>query len=144
MASRRKDNERIWATVDRSRSPPQREFARRMGSEPTEAERKLWWHLRHRIELRDTHFRRQVRIGPYIADFASHGLKLIVEIDGSQHAERESDLTRTRRLEANGYCVLRFWNNDVLSNVDGVLDVICAALRTPAPDPSPQGGGEKE
>jgi len=120
-----------------------------MRNEPTEAERKLWWHLRHRVELGGTHFRRQVRIGPYIADFASHSLKLIIEIDGSQHAERASDAVRTQRLEADGYCVVRFWNNDVLSNIDGVLTVILEAVSasgstpTPTPDPSPQGGGEQ-
>ena len=99
-----------------------------MRAAPTDAERKLWWHLRHRLELRSTHFRRQARIGPYIADFASHRLKLIVEIDGSQHVDRVNDIARTRRLEADGYRVLRFWNNDVLTNIDGVLETILSAV----------------
>jgi very-short-patch-repair endonuclease len=117
-----------------------------MRKEPTEAERKLWWHLRHRLPVEGTHFRRQVHIGPYLADFACHRSKLIVEIDGGQHAERTAqDAARTVRLEAEGYRVLRFWNNDVLSNTDGVLTVIQSALTTtPTPDPSPQGGGEKK
>ena len=125
---------------------PQRTFARGMRKEPTEAERKLWWHLRHRLPVDGSHFRRQVQIGPYLADFACHQSKLIVEIDGGQHAERTmQDAARTRRLEAEGYRVLRFWNNDVLSNIDGVLTAIQSALTTtPTPDPSPQGGGEKK
>jgi very-short-patch-repair endonuclease len=93
-----------------------------MRKAPTEAERKLWWHLRHRLALNGSHFRRQVQIGPYIADFACHELKLVIEIDGGQHgAQTEKDEMRTRRLESEGYRVLRFWNNDVLANIDGVL-----------------------
>ena len=127
-------------------APPQRVFARRMRKAPTEAERKLWWHLRHRLPVEGTHFRRQVQIGPYLADFACHQSKPIVEIDGGQHAERTTqDAIRTRRLEAEGYRVLRFWNNDVLSNIDGVLtEIHNAAAATPTPGPSPQGGGEKQ
>jgi len=116
-----------------------------MCSAPTEAERKLWWHLRHRLAPTGTHFRRQVRIGRYIADFASYKSKLIIEVDGSQHAARATqDLNRTALFEANGYHVLRYWNNDVLANIDGVLEDIQRAITTtPTPDPSPQGGGEK-
>jgi very-short-patch-repair endonuclease len=131
--------------MDRSKAPPQRIFARRMRAAPTEAERKLWWHLRHRLNLRGTHFRRQVQIGRYIADFANHQLNLIVEIDGGQHATQSADRSRTHFLQAEGYRVLRFWNGDVLSNIDGVLTEIQAAITTtPTPDPSPQGGGEKK
>jgi very-short-patch-repair endonuclease len=137
------DDERIWGRTDHSMAPPQREHARRMRREPTEAERKLWWHLRRRVDLRGTHFRRQVQIGPYIADFCNHRLKLIVEIDGGQHASQPADQARTRRLNQEGYRVLRFWNNEVLSNTDGVLTAIQSAITsTPTPDPSPQGGGE--
>ena len=139
------DEPRIWTRRDRSVSAPQRTRARQMRMAPTDAERKLWTHLRHRLPLVETHFRRQVRIGPYIVDFACHRSKLIVEVDGGQHAQNvAADRERTRRLEADGYRVLRFWNNDVLSNVDGVLAEIHRALTmTPTPDPSPQGGGEK-
>ena len=146
MIARERNDDRPWAPTDRTMTPPQRAFARRMRREPTEAERKLWWHLRHRLPVEGTHFRRQVQIGPYLADFACHRSKLIVEIDGGQHAERTAqDAARTVRLEAEGYRVLRFWNNDVLSNTDGVLTVIQSALTTtPTPDPSPQGGGEKK
>ena len=146
MVARNRGDDRPWARTDRAMAPPQRTFARGMRKEPTEAEQKLWWHLRHRLPVEGTHFRRQVQIGPYLADFACHRSKLIVEIDGGQHAERTAqDAARTVRLEAEGYRVLRFWNNDVLSNTDGVLTVIQSALTTtPTPDPSPQGGGEKK
>lgn len=113
-----------------------------MRADPTNAERKLWWHLRHRIDLQQTHFRRQVQVGPYIANFASHRLKLIIEIDGSQHADRKSDVVRTRRLEADGYRVLRFWNNDVLMNIDGVLEAILSAVSLLPPPPTPPHKGE--
>jgi very-short-patch-repair endonuclease len=112
---------------------------------PTEAERKLWWHLRHRLALSGSHFRLQVRIGPYLADFACHNTKLIIEIDGGQHGtQTRKDDARTLRLHSDGYRVLRFWNNEVLSNIDGVLTEIQNAITTtPTPNPSPQGGGEK-
>jgi very-short-patch-repair endonuclease len=117
-----------------------------MRSTPTDAERKLWWHLRRRLPVANSHFRRQVRIKQYIVDFACHAAHLIVEIDGGQHASATVvDAERTGTLEANGYRVLRFWNNDVLGNVEGVLEEIQRAMTTtPTPDPSPQGGGEEE
>jgi very-short-patch-repair endonuclease len=113
---------------------------------PTEAERKLWWHLRHRLPVEaTTHFRRQVRLGRYIVDFASHRACLVIEVDGGQHAERTAqDLERTRFIESHGYRVLRYWNNDVLTNINGVLeDILSAITTTPTPNPSPQGGGEQ-
>jgi very-short-patch-repair endonuclease len=87
-----------------------------------------------------------VQIGPYIADFACHQLKLVVELDGGQHGLRVAeDEKRAQRLQRDGYRVLRFWNNDVLSNIDGVMGAILDAIAaTPTPDPSPQGGGEKK
>jgi very-short-patch-repair endonuclease len=144
MIAKDQSDDRIWARTDRAMVSPQRGFARRMRKAPTEAERKLWWHLRHRLSLDGSHFRRQVQIGPYIADFACHVLKLIVEIDGGQHGlQLAEDAARTRRLQSEGYRVLRFWNNEVLSNIDGVMTIIQNAA-TPTPDPSPQGGGEKK
>jgi len=115
-----------------------------MRAEPTDAEKKLWRHLRSRLAVDGTHFRRQVRLGSYIVDFACHQARLIIEVDGGQHTESVSaDLERTKFLEAQGYRVLRFWNNDVLRNIDGVLEAIQSAITsTPTPNPSPQGGGE--
>ena len=140
-----KDEPRIWARRDRSIISPNEVFARDMRKAPTDAEKKLWWHLRHRLPISDTHFRRQVRIGRYIVDFASHRAKLVVEIDGGQHVEQAAaDAERTRFLESEGYRVVRFWNNEVLTKIDGVLEAIASALATtPTPDPSPQGGGER-
>jgi very-short-patch-repair endonuclease len=143
MASTRGEN-RTWAKRDRSIVPPQRVHAQSMRANPTDAERRLWLQLRHRFAMTGTHFRRQVQIGRYIADFVSHGAKLVIEVDGGQHAERAAfDAERTRLFESHGYRVLRYWNNDVLSNIDGVLEDIRRAITsTPTPDPSPQGGGE--
>jgi len=116
-----------------------------MRAAPTEAECKLWWHLRHRLAIPGTHFRRQVQIGRYVADFVCHAHRLVIEVDGSQHGVKSAvDQERTRVLETHGYRVLRFWNNDVLSNINGVLeDIQCALTATPTPNPSPQGGGER-
>ena len=121
----------------------QREFARRMRAEPTDAERVLWLRLRHDIKLVGSHFRRQAAIGPFIVDFASRKAKLVIELDGGQHDwQQASDALRKRQIEAAGYSILRFWNNDVLGNLEGVLSEIQRAL-PPTPDPSPQGGGEQ-
>jgi very-short-patch-repair endonuclease len=136
---------RTWARRDRGIKSPNELRARAMRIEPTEAERKLWWNLRHRLALPASHFRRQVRLGHYIVDFASHGLKLVIELDGGQHAERtELDAKRTRFLEREGYRVLRFWNNDVMQNIDGVLEMIQSfILATPTPNPPHKGEGKK-
>ena len=142
--SRRSGEERTCATQDRSLVLPNRVRARAMRAEPTEAERKLWWHLRHYLPLTNTHFRRQVRLGSYLVDFVSHAARIVIEVDGGQHAERsDADAARTKFLEAEGYRVLRYWNNDVLRNIDGVLEDIQRKITsTPTPNPSPQGGGE--
>ncbi|MDP3619174.1 MAG: DUF559 domain-containing protein [Ramlibacter sp.] len=130
--------------------------ARLLRRDATEAEKKLWHYLRQ-PPFKQHHFRRQATIGPYFADFASHQLKLVLEVDGGQHAGNASDETRTEYLQANGYRVLRFWNNDVLENMPGVLSAIDVAInvtrttgsrsadRPPTPDPSPPqaGGGEQ-
>ena len=100
-----------------------------MRAAPTDAERKLWWHLKHRLAVPDTHFRRQVGLGPYIVDFASHNARLIIEVDGGQHLKQEEyDAERTAFLAYKGYCVLRFWNNDVLAEIESVLGAIMDAL----------------
>ena len=107
-----------------------RRTARRLRVNATEAETTLWRHLRE-LETKGTHFRRQVPIGPYVADFACMAARLVIEVDGSQHGEHENkarDDERTRWLEAEGYRVVRFWNNDLVQNPEGVLDVIYGAL----------------
>jgi very-short-patch-repair endonuclease len=131
---------RVWAKRNRSIVPPQRRFARAMRAAPTEAERKLWWHLRHRLLTPGTHFRRQVRIGRYIAAFACLAKRIIIEIDGGQHGTSLLDRNRTKVLQANGYRLLRYWNNDVLSNIDGVLEDILSAMPRPPPQPLPTRG----
>ena len=113
-----------------------------MRRDMTEPERKLWKALRWRLPIEGTHFRRQVSIGPYIADFCSHGAKLIIEVDGEQHGDEMiamRDSTRTAFLNSAGYRVIRFSNRDVLLEIDSVLNTIAAALEaTPTPNPSPQ------
>ncbi|MEJ0078603.1 MAG: endonuclease domain-containing protein [Alphaproteobacteria bacterium] len=86
----------------------------------TDAERKLWLLLRDR-RLDKTKFRRQVSFGPYILDFVCFERKLVIEVDGGQHGESQTDKTRDARLIAEGFRVVRYWNNDVLKNPEGVL-----------------------
>ena len=108
--------------------------SRELRSNSTDAEKLLWRHLRNR-QLEGVRFNRQVPIGPYICDFAARTAKLIVELDGGQHAEAlQYDLSRTRFLQSRGYRVIRFWNNDVLQNIEGVVESILQAL---ADRPSP-------
>ena len=107
-------------------APALRKNARRMRSAMTDAELKLWNELRaHR--LMGLSFRRQVPILNYVVDFACPSRKLIVELDGSQHGDDEAvrkDAVRTRTLEDLGWTVLRFWNDDVLKDIDGVCQHI--------------------
>ena len=115
----------------------------------TEPEKRLWRHLRNRLPLSDTHFRRQVPIGSYIADFCCLGARLVIEVDGGRHTTDQAiiyDNQRTAYLESQGLHVLRFSNTDVMLNMNAVLDTIHAALvrATPTPSPSPQGGGEMQ
>lgn len=98
-----------------------------MRRESTEAERKLWLLLRNR-RFAGYKFRRQVPIGPYIADFVCYSARLIIEADGSQHAENERDTVRDAQLYRRGFRLLRLWNNDILSQPDAVMDAIWAAL----------------
>ena len=105
--------------------------AQRLRRNTTDAEQRLWRALR-RIPLFGSHFRRQVAIGPYVADFVCQRARLIVELDGSQHAEpdtAERDAQRTAWLELQGYRVMRFWNND-LYDMDAVLEAIRTALNS--------------
>jgi very-short-patch-repair endonuclease len=104
-----------------------RNFSRRLRHNGTEAEQTLWRLLRDR-RLADFKFRRQVPIGPYIADFICYEARLVVELDGSQHAESKRDAVRDRWFADNGYRVLRIWNSDLTDNKLGVLDAIWAAV----------------
>jgi len=112
----------------------------------TDAERLLWRHLRNR-ELGGYKFRRQRPIGPYIVDFVCLEKKIVIEVDGGQHAGQvELDSKRSDYLKEKGYRVLRFWNNEVLQATESVLTVILSSLdgSAPSPLPSPQGARENE
>src|SRR5262249_42722446 len=133
-------------------------FARYLRRNATDAERKLWQELRL-LKEEGFHFRRQVPIAGYIADFACYRRRLVIELDVGQNnfPDREAtDAKRTGELSAHGFKVTRFWNIDVFENLEGVVDMIRNAVglqtlysyetgeagATPTPDPSPQGGGE--
>nr|WP_295885550.1 endonuclease domain-containing protein [uncultured Devosia sp.] len=123
--------------------------AKTLRANMTDAERKLWAALRNR-KLLGFKFVRQVPVGRYIADFACREADLIIELDGGQHADSAHDKLRTTALTEHGYAVMRFWNNDVLSNLDGVVHIIAEhlnkapspGLRYAKPDLSPKGRGE--
>ena len=111
--------------------------AQRLRREMTDAERKLWSVMRDR-QLEGAKFRRQQPIGPFIGDFVRQEHRLIIEADGGQHADSLADARRTAFLESKGYRVLRFWNNDILSNLDGVAQLIANALSIPHPARAPR------
>jgi len=126
--------------------------ARKLRRDVTEAEKRLWRRLRE-LPAHRSHFRRQATIGPYFADFACHSLRLVIELDGGQHGLAQHaarDARRDEYMKGRGYRVLRFWNNDVMQNIDGVMKTISDAvsvLSPPTSDPSPPlallaGGGE--
>jgi adenine-specific DNA-methyltransferase len=126
----------VRRTISRHAAPLRREA--------TDAEQALWWELRGR-RLAGHKFRRQWTLHPYIVDFCCLEQRLIVEVDGGQHSV-ERDAKRTAVLEGMGFRVMRFWNNDMLSNMDGVLTPILEALggplrpEDPHPNPLPQAG----
>jgi very-short-patch-repair endonuclease len=96
----------------------------------TDAEKKLWWRLRN--DQLGVSFRRQHPIGPYIVDFLAPSVGLVIELDGGQHgmdAQLAFDARRTEFLETRGLRVMRFWNNEVMSNLEGVLETIWLALQ---------------
>ncbi|MCP3474359.1 DUF559 domain-containing protein [Bradyrhizobium sp. CCGUVB1N3] len=106
-----------------------REFAKKMRREPTDAEAAMWRLLRDR-RLSTVKFRRQVPFKNYILDFVCFEKRLVIEIDGSQHAESRSDATREAALAAEGFQIARYWNNDVLQQPAAVLEDILAKLST--------------
>ena len=114
--------------------PPKRAFARSLRREPTDAESFLWKEVRGR-RFNRIKFRRQVPVPPYVADFLCTEAMLIIEVDGGQHGESVSDEARTRFLKARGFRVLRFWNEEVLREIDAVCDTIIAYVRDPSLQP---------
>ena len=121
--------------------------ARQLRRNSTEVEKQLWRALREKLPV--FKWRRQMPVGPYFVDFACFAERLIIELDGGQHAEAsEHDAARTRFIEAQGYRLLRFWNNDVMENIGGVVEAIATAL-SPSPSrgfaahPSPTGRGRE-
>ena len=128
------------------------ELARKLRREPPEPERAMW-RILFSLRRSGVNFRRQVQIGDYYVDFACHQPAVVIEVDGDTHAgdrAQSSDSVRDDYLSGRGYRVLRFWNNDVMDNPDGVYSTIVAALDKisvpadpPTPDPSPRGGGRR-
>jgi len=102
-------------------------LARKLRNDPTDAEKRLWLHLRT-SRFEGAKFTRQHPIGEFIADFACRSLRLAIELDGGQHSESLSDANRTCIIEAHGYRLIRFWNNEVMGNIDGVLTVIAEEI----------------
>ncbi len=141
----------------RDPNPTRNSRARRLRLDATDAEKRLWYRLRAR-QIDGAKFARQDPIGPYVVDFSCRELKLVVEVDGGQHATDRRDTVRDKWLSERGYRLPRFWNNDVLSNTEGVLEAIAAALSdaaaqsnaagaqnrgdAPSPRPSPRTRGE--
>ena len=128
------------------------ETSRRLRRDMTDAERKAWRMLREHFN--DWHFRRQAPIGPYFADFVSHRARLVIEIDGGQHA-KDVDAKRTAAIESRGHRIQRFWNHDVIGNPEGFYSVVVGVLAHPTqaengsptgepgfPHPSSSRGGE--
>jgi len=103
-------------------------YAKLLREELTPAESKLWAYLRGN-KLNGVYFRRQHAIGKYVPDFCAIKAKLIIELDGSQHLDQdENDLERTKYLKEKGYKMLRFWNHQVINDIDSVILTITAAL----------------
>ena len=109
--------------------------AQQLRNSATKAERLLWRHLSRR-QLEGFKFSRQMPVGPFICDFLCRERLLVVEVDGGQHADNSKDAARTAFIEGQGYRVIRFWNNEVMGNLEGVLLTIAQALTSPPP-PTP-------
>ena len=119
-------------------------LARKLRNNTNQIEDLLWARLR-RSQLGGLKFSRQIPVAGYVADFMCRSVRLVIELDGSQHANAVAyDIRRTQAIEAQGYQVIRFWNSDVLTNMDGVLEKILDAAssgeRAPTPQPPPASG----
>ena len=120
-----------------------RNISRILRKKSTDAESYLWRYLRNR-QIEEFKFRRQQPLGKYIVDFVNFKRKIVIEIDGGQHAiYKEKDKVRDSWLRKEGYEVLRFWDNEVLNNMEGILKVVREKLLTPHPNPLPQGEREE-
>ena len=113
--------------------------ARQLRWAQTDAERKLWSRISNR-QMAGYKFVRQEPLGPYIADFVCREHRIVVELDGSQHAESQHDAARDAYLASLGYQVLRFWNAEVFNALESVLDTILARIEERAHSPLPAGG----
>jgi len=111
--------------------------ARKLRNHSTDAEKRLWQILHKKVM--GSKFRRQVIIGRSIVDFACFEKRIVIEVDGGQHNQSQADLVRDRRLTDQGFRVMRFWNNDVLTNLEGVAEIIREALDAPHLNPPPEG-----
>ena len=114
--------------------------AQKLRNNATDAEKRLWRNLSNR-QLGGFKFSRQMPVGPFICDFMCRHAGLVVELDGGQHdSQAGRDEERTRFIESEGYWVIRFWNNEVTGNLEGMLSAILDALRTPPPPAPPASG----
>ena len=121
--------------------PHIRNYSRQLRKNQTDAEQRLWFLLRSG-RFCCYKFRRQHPIGSFIVDFCCIDRRLIIELDGGQHVvQMKQDVKRTLYLSAEGYRVLRFWDNEVLKEIESVLKVILSALSNPHPTPLPPSGG---
>jgi len=119
------------------------DISRTLRKSSTDTENYLWRHLKNK-QIEGFKFRRQQPIGKYIVDFINFKRKVVIEVDGGQHIiYKEKDKIRDNWLKKEGYRLLRFWDNEVLNNIEGVLEVIREELLTPHSDPLPQGEREK-
>ncbi len=130
-------------------APQTRAFARVLRREMTRAERRLWGRLREVNRMPGTHFRRQAPVGPFVADFADLGRRLVIELDGAGHGGAR-DTVRDEWLASQGFKVVRFWNPEVEENLDGVMQAVLDALEGTLSDGSPptpslphEGGGRR-
>ena len=118
--------------------------AQELRNSATDAERKLWTYISRR-QVADVKFSRQIPTGPYICDFVSRSARVVIEVDGGQHDQNESyDRQRTDYIESMGFRVLRFWNNEVIENIEGVVSRIeLELLKSPPPTPLAGGRGAR-
>ncbi len=129
-------------TKDHQRNLKLVTIAKNLRQSQTDCETKLWYYLRDR-RFENLKFRRQYPIKNYIADFICAEKMLVIELDGGGHVDSKKDVIRDNWFKENGYKVLRFWNNDIIENINGVLEVIRVSVSDPHPNPLPEREREK-